>query len=126
MNTHFDPNTNGVKGPELNVLGAPLANCAGYFGLAEDTTDKQGLICCSMTRPFMMFLKENFHDMMDEERPCTEIVDRHYCVPVTLWYSAYKNGTPPPIILEATPENILINISADVLIAIAESCRLYD
>ncbi|MEM8797955.1 MAG: DUF2237 family protein [Pseudomonadota bacterium] len=127
------------SGP-LNVLGKPLVPCGCELcGCceSENTLEQPNrYLCGRVTKEFKSFVEDQhallegspasgiaFKSERDEDQIC---IDELRCLSVGLWYNAYKLGCAPPVILESTHEDVLIDISVDVLSAIAEYSTLYD
>ncbi|MEO1066233.1 MAG: DUF2237 domain-containing protein [Pseudomonadota bacterium] len=125
-------------GPEVakNVLGGDLQPCSfepltGFFrdGCCNtDVTDTgRHLVCGVMSDAFLQFSKSLGNDLITPRPefnfPGLKAGDR-WCLCVDRWFEAYKAGCAPRVVLEATHENVLDDISADVLSALADHCDL--
>jgi uncharacterized protein (DUF2237 family) len=104
---------------EKNVLGGPLRACSfdpltGYFrdGCCG-TRGERGvahLVCVRVSAEFLAFSREHGNDLTT---PRPEMRFRglspgdRWCLHVLRWVEAWEAGKAPPVVLEATHENVL-------------------
>ena len=114
-----------------NVIGGPLQSCCvdpmtGFYrdGICNTGTDDHGvhIICVQVTEAFLVFSSKCGNDLQTPhpqyEFPGLKPGDR-WCLCISRWVEAYKEGVAPPVILEATHEKALEYVSYEVL-------KLYD
>jgi hypothetical protein len=104
---------------EKNVLGGPLRACSfdpltGYFRDGCCATHGEAgvahLVCVKMTADFLEFSKARGNDL---STPRPEMRFRglkpgdRWCLHVLRWVEAWKAGTAPQVVLEATNERVL-------------------
>lgn len=104
---------------ERNVLGGPLKACSfapltGYFrdGCCA-TRGEEGvahLVCVRVTAAFLQFSRERGNDL-GTPNPGMRFKglqpgDR-WCLHVLRWIEAWEAGQAPPVVLEATHEQVL-------------------
>ncbi|MEM9705961.1 MAG: DUF2237 domain-containing protein [Pseudomonadota bacterium] len=111
----------------MNVLGEPLAVCStnpltGWFrdGCCNTEGKDTGLhiVCAKVTSEFLDHQKRTGNDLVTP-RPEYGFVglkpgDR-WCVCLSRWMDALRDGVAPPIVLEATHEEALAAAPLDVL-----------
>jgi hypothetical protein len=105
--------------PEKNVLGGPLRACSfdpltGYFRDGCCATHGEAgvahLVCVKVTADFLEFSKARGNDL---STPRPEMRFRglkpgdRWCLHVLRWVEAWKAGTAPQVVLEATNERVL-------------------
>jgi uncharacterized protein (DUF2237 family) len=104
---------------EKNVLGGPLLACSydpltGFFrdGCCA-TYGSQGvahLVCVKVDQSFLDFSRSRGNDL---STPRPELRFRglkpgdRWCLHVLRWIEAWEAGVAPPVVLEATHENVL-------------------
>lgn len=116
---------------ESNVLGGELALCSmdpetgfmrdGYcYPLRRDPGRHE--ICAVMTEDFLQYSKAQGNDLVTPRPelnfPGLEPGD-HWCVCVPRWIEAREAGHAPPVVLEATSEDVLADIELSTLEAYA-------
>ncbi|MDS0283206.1 DUF2237 family protein [Haloarcula onubensis] len=116
---------------EANVLGGELAGCSmdpttgfmrdGYcYPLQRDPGRHE--ICAVMTDDFLQYSKAQGNDLVtprpDLSFPGLEPGD-HWCVCVPRWIEAHEAGAAPPVVLDATSEAVLEDVSLETLRAYA-------
>lgn len=102
-----------------NVLGGELAQCSaalvtGFYrnGLCETGQDDQGMhtVCAVMTPEFLRFSMNAGNDLStprpEFDFPGLRPGDR-WCVCAPRWKEALDAGFAPPLVLEATHEEVL-------------------
>ena len=115
------------KDPEINVLGAALATCSqdpvtGFFrdGHCNTCEADQGshTVCAVMTDEFLAFSKATGNDL---STPRPEFAfqglkagDR-WCLCAGRWKEALDAGLAPPVVLEASHEEMLAIVTLGVL-----------
>ena len=112
---------------QRNVLGGPLQMCSvapstGFYrnGKCETGPDDVGehCVCILTTEEFLTFSKAAGNDLstpMPEYRfPGLQPGDR-WCLCSLRWVQAYQAGKAPLVVLEATHESVLNQVSLDVL-----------
>ena len=112
---------------ESNVLGGDLAACSmdpttgfmrdGYcYPLQRDPGRHE--ICAVMTEEFLQYSKAQGNDLItprpDLQFPGLEPGDR-WCLCVPRWIEAHEAGTAPPVVLDATSEDVLEDVSLETL-----------
>ena len=116
---------------EKNVFGEPLQICCtkpmtGYFrdGLCRTISEDTGThtVCAIMTKDFLEFSLNMGNDLITPvpyyQFPGLKEGDK-WCLCVTRWIEAEKEGKAPKLILEATHEKTLEYTSIDLLIKYA-------
>jgi uncharacterized protein (DUF2237 family) len=113
--------------PETNVLGEPLQPCSfdpetGYLrdgycrGLDHDPGRHE--ICAVVTEDFLGFTARQGNDLATPRPelsfPGLEPGD-HWCLCVGRWLEAADADLAPPVVLEATSERVLEDVSLDRL-----------
>ena len=116
---------------EANVLGGDLVSCSadpmtgfmrdGYcYPVQRDPGRHE--ICAVMTDDFLQYSKAQGNDLVtprpDLNFPGLEPGDR-WCVCVPRWVEAYEAGHAPPVVLDATSEDVLDDVSLETLRAYA-------
>ncbi|MBP2832375.1 DUF2237 domain-containing protein [Aquimarina sp. U1-2] len=104
---------------ELNVLGTALASCCenpltGYFrdGLCRTMKDDVGthVVCAVVTEDFLRFTKSRGNDLSTAipywNFPGLHPGDR-WCLCISRWLEAEKEGKAPLVVLEATHQKAL-------------------
>jgi uncharacterized protein (DUF2237 family) len=104
---------------EKNVLGGPLRACSydpltGYFrdGCCGTRSERgvAHLVCVRVSAEFLAFSREHGNDL---STPRPELRFRglkpgdRWCLHVLRWVEAWEAGKAPPVVLEATHENVL-------------------
>ena len=113
---------------EKNVFGEPLQICCtkpmtGYFrdGLCRTISEDTGThtVCAIMTKDFLEFSSLKGNDLVTPvpyyQFPGLKEGDK-WCLCVSRWIEAEKEGKAPKVILEATHEKTLEYTSIDILI----------
>ncbi len=113
---------------EKNVFGEPLQICCtkpmtGYFrdGLCRTISEDTGThtVCAIMTKDFLEFSSFKGNDLVTPvpfyQFPGLKEGDK-WCLCVSRWIEAEKEGKAPKLILEATHEKTLEYTSIDILI----------
>ena len=116
---------------EKNIFGEPLQSCCtkpmtGYFrdGLCRTISDDTGThtVCAIMTKDFLEFSALKGNDLITPmpyyQFPGLKEGDK-WCLCVSRWIEAEKEGKAPKLILEATHEKTLEYASIDTLIKYA-------
>jgi|TARA_Y100000992_G_C21253827_1_gene487398 uncharacterized protein (DUF2237 family) len=116
---------------EKNVFGEPLQICCtkpmtGYFrdGLCRTISEDTGThtVCAIMTKDFLEFSSLKGNDLVTPvpyyQFPGLKEGDK-WCLCVSRWIEAEKEGKAPKVILEATHEKTLEYTSIDILIKYA-------
>ena len=116
---------------EKNIFGEPLQSCCskpmtGYFrdGLCRTISDDTGThtVCAIMTKDFLEFSALKGNDLITPmpyyHFPGLKEGDK-WCLCVSRWIEAEKEGKAPKLILEATHEKTLEYTSIDTLIKYA-------
>nr|MBI1230784.1 DUF2237 family protein [Cytophagales bacterium] len=111
-----------------NVFGQPLISCSkdpltGFFrtGCCETDEQDQGThtVCAVMTESFLTFSLKMGNDLISPRPnlrfPGLKPGDR-WCLCANRWIQAYKAGTAPPIVLEATHEKTLEYLPLEELV----------
>ena len=116
---------------EANVLGGELSACStdpttgfmrdGYcYPLQRDPGRHE--ICAVMTDDFLQYSKAQGNDLVtprpELDFPGLEPGD-HWCVCVPRWIEAREAGHAPPVVLEATSEEVLEDVAIETLRAYA-------
>jgi uncharacterized protein (DUF2237 family) len=112
---------------ESNVLGGELAACSmdpttgfmrdGYcYPLQRDPGRHE--ICGVMTEEFLQYSKSQGNDLVTPRPelnfPGLEPGDR-WCLCVPRWIEAHEAGKAPPVVLAATSEDVLEDVSIETL-----------
>jgi len=110
-----------------NVYGTELKPCSqepqtGYLrdGCCHEHPGDNGRheLCAVMTEEFLQFSKAQGNDLITPrpqlEFPGLEPGDR-WCLCVGRWIEARDAGVAPPVVLEATNESVLGDISTETL-----------
>ncbi len=113
---------------EKNVFGEPLQMCCtkpmtGYFrdGVCRTISEDAGThtVCAIMTNDFLAFSALRGNDLVTPmpyyEFPGLKEGDK-WCLCVSRWIEAEKEGKAPKVILEATHEKTLEYTTIDTLI----------
>ena len=113
---------------EKNVFGEPLQMCCtnpmtGYFrdGVCRTISEDRGThtVCAIMTNDFLAFSALQGNDLVTPmpyyEFPGLKEGDK-WCLCVSRWIEAEKEGKAPKVILEATHEKTLEYTTIDTLI----------
>ena len=105
----FDRN---VLGDRLKTCGlAPLTGHSrdGKCRISAGDTGKHG-VCSAVTDEFLEFTKQRGNDLSTPNKsfgfPGLKPGDR-WCLCISRWKEALKNGVGPPVVLEATSEAVL-------------------
>ena len=112
---------------ERNLLGTELATCSadpetGYLrdGKCRDLRRDPGRheICAVMTDDFLGYSRSRGNDLVTPRPemgfPGLEAGDR-WCVCVPRWIEALEAEAAPPVVLEATSEAVLSDVSTETL-----------
>lgn len=112
---------------QKNVLGTPLQPCSfspktGYIrnGYCTCITNDPGqhTICVVLTNDFLAFSKgagNNLSDPVPEyDFPGLNAGDQ-WCLCLSRWIEAHNNNCAPHVILEATNESVLSEVSLNTL-----------
>jgi len=112
---------------ERNVLGGELAACStdpttgfmrdGYcYPVARDPGRHE--ICAVMTEAFLQYSRAQGNDLVTPRPelnfPGLEPGDR-WCVCVPRWIEAHEAGHAPPVVLDATSEDVLADVDRETL-----------
>ena len=112
---------------EANVLGGELQPCSmdpttgfmrdGYcYPVRRDPGRHE--ICAVMTDEFLQYSKAQGNDLItprpDLEFPGLEAGDR-WCLCVPRWIEAHEAGKAPPVVLDATSEDVLEDVALETL-----------
>ncbi|QIO23150.1 DUF2237 family protein [Haloarcula sp. JP-L23] len=112
---------------ESNVLGGDLEGCSqdpvtgfmrdGYcYPLQRDPGRHE--ICAVMTEAFLEYSKAAGNDLVTPRPelnfPGLEPGDR-WCICVPRWIAAHEDGYAPPVVLAATSEDVLEDVSLETL-----------
>ncbi|WP_324662469.1 DUF2237 family protein [Haloarcula sediminis] len=112
---------------EANVLGGELAACStdpttgfmrdGYcYPLQRDPGRHE--ICAVMTDEFLQYSKAQGNDLVtprpELDFPGLDPGDR-WCVCVPRWIEAHEADAAPPVVLAATSEDVLEDVSMETL-----------
>lgn len=106
-----------------NVLGAPLQVCSvspltGFVrdGLCHTGAQDIGshTVCAQMTEAFLQYSFDRGNDLItpapEHDFPGLKEGDR-WCMCASRWLAAAEDGVAPPVVLEATHERALKNIT---------------
>jgi Uncharacterized protein conserved in bacteria len=112
---------------ELNVLGTELAPCGtdpetGYLrdGYCRHLPADSGRheLCAVVTEAFLTYSKRQGNDLVtprpEFDFPGLDPGDR-WCLCVGRWAGAREAGVAPPVVLEATHEAVLEELSETIL-----------
>ena len=112
---------------ETNVLGGELATCSmdpktgfkrdGYcYPLQRDPGRHE--ICAVMTDDFLQYSRAQGNDLVTPRPelnfPGLDPGD-HWCVCVPRWREAREAGHAPPVVLDATSEDVLDDVALETL-----------
>lgn len=110
-----------------NVYGDPLIMCCldpltGFYrnGLCQTGADDYGthIVCARLTDEFLEYSKMKGNDLItprpDLNFPGLRAGD-HWCLCISRWIEAQRDGVAPPIKLEATHEKALNYMTLEVL-----------
>lgn len=111
-----------------NVLGTALEACcyAPKTGFYRDGFCKTGeedigthVVCAIMTEEFLVFSRSRGNDLMTlipmYQFPGLRPGDK-WCLCVSRWKEAYREGLAPPVVLEATHQKALDYVSFEMLL----------
>lgn len=133
MTDHSTDGTDDTATPDFdenqqkNVYGDPLEPCSkdpetgalrdGYCrSLARDPGRHE--VCAVVTREFLEFSQRRGNDLITPRSaldfPGLEDGDR-WCLCVPRWIEAHEAGVAPPVVLEATNEDVLDEIDVETL-----------
>jgi len=117
---------------ELNVFGEPLEPCstAPETGFLRDGHCRhlerdpgRHEICAVMSQEFLEYSREQGNDLITP-RPEYAFPGLHpgdrWCVCLPRWIEAREAGCAPPVVLEATTEGVLDELTVDELRAHAQ------
>lgn len=112
---------------ELNVYGEKLETCSedpktGYTrtGKCEKVQGDSGQhqLCAKVTEEFLQYSKEKGNDLItprpEMNFPGLEPGDR-WCLCTGRWLQALEAGKAPPVVLEATHQNVLNHVDMETL-----------
>ncbi|MEA1931012.1 MAG: DUF2237 domain-containing protein [Euryarchaeota archaeon] len=112
---------------ERNVLGSPLEPCstAPETGFLRDGNCRhldrdpgRHEVCAVMTQPFLEYSRQQGNDLVTP-RPEFDFRGLHpgdrWCVCLPRWIEAREADCAPPVVLEATSEGVLDELSIDEL-----------
>ncbi|SMC19404.1 hypothetical protein SAMN02745857_00699 [Andreprevotia lacus DSM 23236] len=112
----------------LNVFGQPLIPCSldpltGFMrdGCCSDCDDDHGkhTVCAQMSASFLAYSKSRGNDL---STPCPEFgfaglkPGDQWCLCALRWVEALLDGMAPPIVLAASDESILDQVSLETLV----------
>lgn len=111
----------------LNIYGEPLASCCtdpmtGFYrnGYCQTGKDDYGthIACAVVTDKFLAYSKTQGNDLItpnpDFHFPGLKAGDK-WCLCITRWLEAVKEGVAPPLDLSATHQNALQYCSLELL-----------
>jgi len=111
----------------LNVLNTPLESCCtnpmtGYFrdGFCRTRPEDTGthVVCAIVTDEFLEFSKQQGNDLIKPipywNFPGLKTGDK-WCLCISRWLQAEKNGVAPAVVLKATHAKALQFVSLDIL-----------
>ncbi|WP_299256125.1 DUF2237 domain-containing protein [uncultured Aquimarina sp.] len=114
---------------ELNVLGTSLQPCCcepmtGYYrdGLCRTNTEDTGthIICAIVTSEFLAYTKSKGNDLSTPlpywNFPGLRPGDK-WCLCISRWLQAEKDGKAPPIVLESCHKKALTYTDIETLLA---------
>ena len=112
---------------EQNVLGTELAPCSedpmtGYLrdGCCHHLSEDAGRheLCAVMTEEFLQYSKSRGNDLItprpELDFPGLEAGD-HWCLCIDRWLEAESADVAPPVVLEATAEEVLDRVTLSEL-----------
>ena len=110
---------------ERNVLGDPLEPCSPETGYLRDGHCRhlrrdpgRHEVCAVVTDEFLSFSAARGNDLVTPRPelsfPGLEPGDR-WCLCLPRWLEAREGGVAPPVVLEATTEGVLDEVSLDTL-----------
>ena len=115
------------SGPELNVLGEPIAPCSinpltGFFRTGSCIVGPEGdarhTVCIVASAAFLEFSKARGNDLSTPNPayafPGLKPGDR-WCLLAPRWVEALEAGMAPQVVLAATHESVLTYVEIDVL-----------
>lgn len=112
---------------ELNILGAQLIPCCqnpatGYFrdGYCRTIKEDRGthVVCAIVTKGFLEYTKSKGNDL---STPIPNwnfpglVPGYKWCLCISRWLEAERNGVAPKIILEATHQSALDYVDLEIL-----------
>lgn len=110
-----------------NVLGENLSPCSldpmtGYhrdgYCQCGDEDRGQHIICVQVTQEFLLYSRSRGNDLMTPFPqygfPGLKAGDR-WCLCLSRWIEALDAGMAPPVILDATHENVLARVPLETL-----------
>ena len=116
-----------MSSDERNVLGEPLETCStapetGFLRDGHcrhlDRDPGRHEVCAVMTQEFLEYSREQGNDLITP-RPEYDFPGLHpgdrWCVCLPRWLEARAADCAPPIVLEATSEGVLDEVSVDEL-----------
>jgi uncharacterized protein (DUF2237 family) len=116
-----------MEDEERNVLGEELATCSedpttGYLrdGCCHHLPSDAGRheLCAVMTDDFLQYSKRQGNDLItprpELEFPGLEAGDR-WCLCIDRWLESKAAGVAPPVVLEATAEEVLDRVDRSEL-----------
>jgi uncharacterized protein (DUF2237 family) len=112
---------------DRNVLGGPLETCGlspptgfsrdGKCRLSAGDTGKHG-VCSAVTDDFLRFTQQRGNDLSTPNElfgfPGLKPGDL-WCLCISRWKEALRNGMAPPVVLKATSEAVLKSITLSEL-----------
>lgn len=133
LNRKESCNTNGIatnismENDALNIYGQPLGSCCtdpmtGFYrnGFCQTGRDDYGthIACAVVTNEFLEYSKAQGNDLITPNSnyhfPGLKPGDK-WCLCITRWLEAVKEGVAPPLDLQATHQNALQYCSKDLL-----------
>jgi len=116
-----------MSSDERNVLGEPLEPCStapetGFLRDGNchhlDRDPGRHEVCAAMTQTFLEYSREQGNDLITP-RPEFDFPGLHpgdqWCVCLPRWIEAREADCAPPVVLEATSEGVLDELSVDEL-----------
>lgn len=112
---------------DRNVYGDPLQSCSrdpttGYLrdGHCRHTAQDRGRheVCAAVTEEFLRYSRAQGNDLItprpEFDFPGLDPGD-HWCLCLGRWLEAHEADRAPPVVLEATNEAVLDEVSMDLL-----------
>ncbi|RMG83471.1 MAG: DUF2237 family protein [Bacteroidetes bacterium] len=108
-----------------NVLGTPLQVCSvepmtGFLRKGTCQTNANDacrhIVCAEMTEAFLTYTKSLGNDLTVSKKGFPGLKPGDYwCLCVSRWIEALHEGVAPPVLLHATPEEVLDYVPAETL-----------
>ncbi len=108
-----------------NVFGSALQICStepmtGYFRSGKCQTGEYDFcrhtLCAEMTADFLKYTKDLGNDLSTPKGKFPGLQEGDYwCLCVSRWMEAMKDGVPPPVLLHATHEEVLEYVPLEAL-----------